>query len=109
MATRQGPSITRRPGTIPFLGDFNCQILPPKTTLRAPREMGRPRPGNTPHASRPSVVDTNSQSVQRQAHAQARRDCVSTHGQLHLRIGRGTERAPRGLRILERQGRTASH
>jgi hypothetical protein len=38
-----------------------------------------------------------------------RRDRVHTHGKLRLRMGRGIEQAPRGSRIMERKGRTATH
>jgi hypothetical protein len=47
LATRQRPSITSGPSTLPFLGYPKCQILPPRAILRSRREVGRPSSANT--------------------------------------------------------------
>jgi hypothetical protein len=109
MDPRQGPSITRMQGTIPFLGNFGGQIIPLRTALRRRREMGRPRPFSPQATTRSAMVDKGTHTIQRHAHSQTRRDRVPTHGQLRLWMGRGTERVPRGSRILEQRRRTLSH
>jgi hypothetical protein len=109
LATRQGPSITRMPCTIPFLGNSGGQILPQRTSLCCRREVGRHRPVDPLATTRLAVVDIGSKSVQRKAHSQTRRHRVPTHGHLRLWMGRDTKQTPRSTRILEQRGRTSAH
>jgi hypothetical protein len=69
---------SRRPCTLPFLGNYGGQILPQRISLHIRREVGRPHPVNPPATTRHAVVDRGSKSIQRRTHSQTRQDRVHT-------------------------------
>jgi hypothetical protein len=109
LATGQRLLVTHMQSTIPFLCNSGGQILPQRTSLRRWREVWRPRPVDPRATTRLVVVDRGSESVQRKAHSQSRRDRVPTYEQLRLCMGRCSKQTPRSARILEQRGRTSTH
>jgi hypothetical protein len=87
MATCQGTPVIRWSGAIPFSCYSGGKILPTRTSLRTWRQMGRPRPPHPAAQLRSTVVDTSTQSRQRQEYTSSGRVSVHTMRQFGIWLG----------------------